>query len=90
MLEQLFPASWIERKSWFAFVLGVCYAILGIGSALLLFPRQPGLAAVAFTSLLSLPSLNKLLTVEEKQAARERDNSNNENAGHFRGLKISP
>ena len=72
MLEQLFPASWIEKKAWFAFVLGVSYAILGIGSALLLFPRQPGLAAVAFTSLLSLPSLNRLLTVEEKQEARER------------------
>ena len=70
MLEQLFPASWIERKSWFAFVLGVSYAILGIGSALLLFPKQPGLAAVAFTLLLSFPSLNKLLTVEEKQAAK--------------------
>ena len=72
MLEQLFPASWIEKKAWFAFVLGVSYAVLGIGSALLLFPKQPGLAAVAFTSLLSLPSLNRLLTVEEKQAARER------------------
>ena len=72
MLEQLFPASWIEKKAWFAFVLGVCYAVLGIGSALLLFPKQPGLAAVAFTSILSLPSLNRLLTIETKQAARER------------------
>lgn len=72
MLEQLFPASWIEKKAWFAFILGVSYAVLGIGSALLLFPRQPGLAAVAFTSLLSLPSLNRLLTVEEKQEAREK------------------
>lgn len=72
MLEQLFPASWIERKSWFAFILGLSYSILGIGSALLLFPKEPGLAAVAFTSLLALPSLNKLLALETKQAARER------------------
>lgn len=72
MLEQLFPASWIERKSWFAFVLGVSYSIMGIGSALLLFPKEVGLAAVAFTSLLALPSLNKLLTLEAKQAAREK------------------
>lgn len=72
MLEQLFPASWIERKAWFAFVLGVSYTVMGIGSALLLFPKEPGLAAVAFTSLLALPSLNKLLTLETEQAARER------------------
>jgi|TARA_Y100000310_G_C20703379_1_gene832165 uncharacterized membrane protein SpoIIM required for sporulation len=72
MLEQLFPASWIERKSWFAFILGASYAVFGIGSALLLFPKEPGLAAVAFTSLLALPSLNKMLSLEEKQAAREK------------------
>ena len=72
MLEQLFPASWIERKSWFAFVLGVCYALLGIGSALILFPKESGLAAVAFVTILALPSLNRILTLETKQAARER------------------
>lgn len=72
MLGQLFSAQWIEHKSWFAFVLGVSYAVLGIGSALLLFPRESGLAAVAFTSLLTLPALNRLITIETKQAARER------------------
>lgn len=72
MLEQLFPHSWIERKAWFAFVLGISYTVLGIGSALLLFPKEPGLAAVAFTSLLVLPALNKFLTSEEKQAAKEK------------------
>lgn len=72
MLEQLFPASWIERKAWFAFILGASYSALGIGSALLLFPKEVGLAAVAFTSLLALPSLNRMLTLETKQAAAER------------------
>ena len=70
MLEQLFPVTWLERKAWFSFVLGICYATLGIGSALVLFPREPGLAAVAFISLLSLPSLNRILTIEEKQMGR--------------------
>ena len=71
MLEQILPVKWIERKSWFAFVLGITYAVLGILSALILFPKEVGLAAVAFTSLLSLPSLNKLLTLETEQAARD-------------------
>jgi uncharacterized membrane protein SpoIIM required for sporulation len=72
MLEQLFPPSWLERKAWFAFVLGFSYAVLGIASGLLLFPKEPALAAVAFTSLLTLPSLNRMLSIEARQAERER------------------
>ncbi len=72
MLEQLFPAAWIEKKVWFSFVLGISYATLGIGSALVLFPKEPGLAAVAFISLLSLPSLNRILSIEEEQSAAEK------------------
>lgn len=72
MLEQLFPVTWLERKAWFSFILGICYATLGIGSALVLFPGEPGLASVAFISLLSLPSLNRILTIEEEQDAAEK------------------
>jgi len=72
MLEQILPASWLAKKSWFAFILGVTYTVLGIVSALILFPKEPGLAAVAFTSLLALPSLNRILTLEARQAAREK------------------
>ena len=72
MLGNLFPAKWLSRISWFAFFLRSFYSIIGIGSALLLFPRESGLAAVAFTSLLTLPSLNQLIAGEAKQAAREK------------------
>jgi uncharacterized membrane protein SpoIIM required for sporulation len=72
VLEQIYSANWIEKKSRYAFLTGLGYSIIGIGSALLLFPQDPGLAAIAFTSLLILPSLNKLMSIEENQAAREK------------------
>lgn len=71
MLEQLYSDKWLANKSGFSFLLGFAYAILGIGSAIIVFPHDPALPAVAFTSLLLLPSLNRMLSIEEKQAAGE-------------------
>lgn len=69
VFEQLYSSKWIEQKARYAFLMGVSYAIIGIASAMLLFPEDPGLVAIAFTSLLIVPSLNKLLSIEAKQAA---------------------
>ena len=71
VLEQIYSSRWIERKSRYAFLMGLSYSIIGIASAMVLFPGDPGLAAIAFTSLLILPSLNILLSVEENEAARK-------------------
>jgi len=71
VLEQLYSSEWIEKKSRYAFLMGAGYAIIGIASAVFLFPNDSGLAAIAFTSLLILPSLNKLMSIEANQAARE-------------------
>lgn len=71
VFEQLYSAGWIEKKARYAFLMGVGYSVLGIASALILFPSNPGLAAIAFTSLLIVPSLNTLLSLEENEAARE-------------------
>ncbi|MBR9692073.1 stage II sporulation protein M [Candidatus Woesearchaeota archaeon] len=72
VLEQIYSSKWIEKKSRYAFLMGLSYSIIGIFSAMFLFPADPGLAAIAFTSLLILPSLNKLLSIEENQAARKK------------------
>lgn len=72
MLEQMYPVSWIEQKAKFAFLMGITYSILGIFSGILLFRNDPALPAIAFTSLLLLPSLNKMLSIEEKQASSEK------------------
>ncbi|PIO03161.1 hypothetical protein COT48_05920 [Candidatus Woesearchaeota archaeon CG08_land_8_20_14_0_20_47_9] len=69
MLEQLFSADWIERRPKYAFILGFCYAIIGIASSVFIFRSNSGMMAIAFTSLLILPTLNKMLMIEESQAA---------------------
>ncbi|MEM4259638.1 MAG: stage II sporulation protein M [Candidatus Woesearchaeota archaeon] len=71
VFEQLFSADWIEKKPLFAFIIGISYSLLGIMSALIIFPNDIGIASLAFTSLLILPSLNQLLTLEENVEIRE-------------------
>ncbi|MBI5389022.1 stage II sporulation protein M [Candidatus Woesearchaeota archaeon] len=66
VLEHIFPEELLERKALFAFLLGAIYSVVGIGLSLLLFPQDPALVAVAFTSILILPSLYDLLTIEER------------------------
>jgi uncharacterized membrane protein SpoIIM required for sporulation len=72
VLEHLFPEEWLERKSYYAFFLGAGYSILGIILARFLFAADPALPAVAFTSLLLLPELYKMFSIEEKQQSREK------------------
>ncbi|MBD3248662.1 hypothetical protein GF336_01315 [Candidatus Woesearchaeota archaeon] len=72
VLEKLYSARWIEKKARYSFLMGLSYSILGIFSAMLLFPDNPGMAAIAFTALIILPSLNKLINIEASQAAKEK------------------
>ena len=79
VLERLYSAKWIEQKTRYAFLMGLSYSVLGIIAAMLIFPQDPGIAAIAFTSLLILPSLTRLLSIEENEAARAQK-------FNFRGL----
>ncbi|MFH1589585.1 MAG: stage II sporulation protein M [archaeon] len=72
VLEHLFPENWLEKKSGYAFLLGVGYSIIGIILASLLFPSDPALVAVAFTALMILPELSKLFSIEERKEKKER------------------
>ncbi|MBI1969915.1 stage II sporulation protein M [Candidatus Woesearchaeota archaeon] len=73
VLEHLFPEDWLERKTKFAFLLGAGYSVIGISIAKLLFPSDPALVAVAFTSLLMLPEMYKIFSIEERQEAESYD-----------------
>ncbi len=71
VFEQIFQAEWLHTKSRYAFVMGLGYSLIAISSAMVIFPSNPGLMAVAFTALLILPSLNTLLSDEENEEIRE-------------------
>jgi uncharacterized membrane protein SpoIIM required for sporulation len=72
VFEQLFGASWMERKPFHSFILGVIYSIFGLVTASIIFGASTGLMAVAFTSILLIPSLNQLLQDEENVEIREK------------------
>lgn len=73
VFEQIFKVKWIESKPRHAFILGFIYSVLGIICAyLILQPDYAGLMSIGFTSLLLVPSLNKLLAIEENQDVREK------------------
>ncbi|MBD3310517.1 hypothetical protein GF351_04820 [Candidatus Woesearchaeota archaeon] len=73
VLEQLYPLTLLEKNPLYAFLLGVGYSVIGIGSAVLLFPEDPALVAVAFIAIMILPTLNKLIRQEEEIESLKKD-----------------
>ncbi|HLD80223.1 MAG TPA: stage II sporulation protein M [Candidatus Nanoarchaeia archaeon] len=72
VLEHIFPEDWLEQKGIYAFLLGLGYSIVGIVIASILFPGDPALVAVALTSMLLLPELYKIFSIEERQESIEQ------------------
>lgn len=72
VLEHIFPEDWLEKKGRYAFFLGVIYSVIGILIASILFPGDPALVAVAFTSLLLLPELYKIFSIDERLESMEK------------------
>ena len=77
VLEQLYSSNWLEQKARYAFLMGIAYSIIGIAVAIFLSTsnfianEEIGLASIFLISLLLVPSLNRLLLIEEKQITRE-------------------
>ena len=72
VLEHIFPEDWLEHKGRYAFILGVVYSIIALLIATVLFPGDPALVAVAFTSMLLLPEMYKIFAIEERQQSMEQ------------------
>ena len=75
MLEQIYPLRLIEKNPLYAFLLGIGYSIIGIGLAVLLFPEDPAIVAVALISIMFYPTISKLMKQEESiETKREEFN----------------
>jgi len=72
VLEHIFPEDWLENKGRYAFILGVVYSVVGVLLAQILFPGDPALISVAITSLLLLPELYKIFSIEERKESVEQ------------------
>ncbi len=67
VLEGMFPKEWVKNKPVYAFFLGWIYTLIGIVIAKLVFPADPSLVAVGVTSILLIPTLQKLYEIENKE-----------------------
>jgi hypothetical protein len=72
MIEQLYPIKLIEKRAIIAFILGLTYSIIGIGIAVLLFPEDPAIVAVAIISLMFYPTIKKFMVFEECEEAKNQ------------------
>jgi len=72
VFEQIFSVRWIERKPWFAFMMGMVYSLIGIVTGRLVFRSSAGIAGMFLTSILMVLSVNKLFADEENLEIREK------------------
>lgn len=60
VLTSLYESKDLLNKKYLAFFMGLSYSIIGIFFSLKLFPEDPGIVAVVFTSLMALTVFNTL------------------------------
>jgi len=72
VVEQVFRVQWLERRPLFAFLIGFSFSFVAFFSALVLFPSYFGVMSISFISLLLVPTLSRMLAVEEKQDLRRK------------------
>ncbi len=71
VLEKVLKASWIERRPHYAFILGLIYTLIGYGTAVLFFGKHVSIAMLFLTTLLVVPSLVVIISMEEKIERKE-------------------
>ena len=66
VLEQFFKASWLEKKPAISLLLGFSLVFVGLITALIFFKNDISIALLFLVTLLLVPSLMKLIDLEEK------------------------
>ena len=70
VLETIFIPITVEKDKKYSFFLGAIYAFIALIAAYVLFPENFIIVAVAFTSLLLLPLINRLLEIQKNIEAK--------------------
>lgn len=73
VLEYLYPIKLVEKNPLYAFLLGLCYSIIGIGAAVLLFPEDPAIVSLAFIAIIFYPTINALMKEEEELETKRKE-----------------
>ncbi len=71
-LFKFLPDTWLEKRAEYAFFLGWTYSIISIIIAAMVFPRDPSLVAIAFTSILLLPELRKIFELKVEKISKDK------------------
>ncbi len=70
VFESLYTPAILRDRKIYAFLMGAGFSLLGMEAAILFFPEDPSPVAVAFISLLLLPTVNALLAMQERTDQR--------------------
>ncbi len=71
VLEQLLPSRWIKSKVLFSIILGIIYTAIAYFTSKIFFPDSVSLAMLFLISILLIPTIIKLISVEERKERRE-------------------
>ncbi len=70
MVLESIRIKWIEHRPYLAFIFGLCYTLIGYLAATIFFEGSISISMLFLTTLLVVPSLVKLLEIEEKRESR--------------------
>jgi len=66
VLEQFFKTKWLERRPVYSLLLGFVFTFIGLITGLIFFRNDISIALLFLVTLLLVPSLMKLINLEEK------------------------
>ena len=70
MVLESIKIRWIEHRPYLAFIFGICYTLVGYLAATIFFKSYISVSMLFLTTLLVVPSLSKLIELEEKKERR--------------------
>lgn len=71
VLEQILSTSWLQRRPLYALLLGLGYTFIGAVTGYIFFQSQFSISLLFLITLLLVPSLMNLLSIEEDQDKKE-------------------